>query len=235
MKKKYFGLLVLLALSSGCSKYKDSVEVSKVPLVSPSNPDAGSAAGISFAEVKSAILNTSCIECHQNYTFYDSVKQDLDKIVQAVETDRMPKNSSPLSAEQKKLLAVWVASGAHETVASSQPGEPDMPSKPDEQLLANWASLSKKVFFARCTVCHSPNGQAKFLDLSTRQKIFESRGEMFEGKQLLNFNNPEESYLLKVIQDADEPMPPKSSGFKQLDKNEIEKLVEWIRMGLPLI
>lgn len=233
MKNKYFGLLIVLALSSGCGKYKDSVELTNVPLTSPSKPNAGNVAGIGFAEVKSALLDTSCIKCHQNYTFYDSVKQDLDKIVQAVETDRMPKNSSPLSAEQKKLLTDWVANGAHETVASTQPDQPDAPAKPDEMLRPNWESLSKKVFFARCTVCHSPNGQAKFLDLSTRQKFFESRSEMFEGQQLLNFNNPEGSYLLTVIQDPDEPMPPKSSGFKQLDKKEIETLVEWIRLGLP--
>jgi cytochrome c5 len=229
--KKYLAVLIVQAMLSGCGSYFEKKDKNSAPSVGQ-DKTAGQA-GIAFDEIKKKILEPSCIECHQNYAFYDSVKADLDKIVQTVETNRMPKNAGPLSDEQKRLIMDWIAGGAQNVLAEAKPSEPQVPAPVDDTLKPNWESLSKKIFFARCTVCHSANGQAKFLDLSSRQKIFEARNKDFEGKPLLNFEQPAMSYLLDVIQDPLEPMPPKSSQLQQLSEPEIEVLMQWIGLGLP--
>ncbi len=231
MKIKALLLMSSITLLSACGSYFQKKDQGNPSAVNPDqkiNPSSG----IAFETVKKNIFEPSCIKCHQNYSFYDSVKQDLNSIVQNVETDRMPKNASPLTSEQKKLLAEWVADGAKNTIATDGHPKPVEP-VPDDKLMPNWNSLSRKIFFSRCTTCHSPNGEAKFLDLSARQKIFEAYNRKFEGKALLNFEKPTESYLLDVIQDPVEPMPPIKSKLQQLNKAEIEVLTEWIRLGLP--
>ena len=50
---------------------------------------------------------------------------------------------------------------------------------------------------------------------------------------MFDFENPEQSYMLEVIQDPLEPMPPLDSGIPQLTEEEIAVLQEWIRLGLP--
>ena len=231
MKIKILVLIPSIFLLSSCGSYFQKKDQGNPSIPSPDQKlDQGS--GIAFEIVKKNIFEPSCIKCHQNYSFYDSVKQDLNSIVQNIETDRMPKNASPLTGEQKKLLAEWVTDGAKNTVATDDKPKPVEP-VPDDKLVPSWTSLSRKIFFARCTTCHSPNGEAKFLDLSTRQKIYEASSRKFEGKVLLNFEKPEESYMLNVIQDPVEPMPPIKSKLQQLSKSEIEVLTEWIRLGLP--
>ena len=224
-------LITLVFLLFSCGSYFEKKDQGSPAIPSP-DQKLNQVSEIAFETVKKKIFEPSCIKCHQNYGFYESVKQDLNSIVQNVETDRMPKNASPLTAEQKKLLVEWVADGAKNVVTAGEKPRPDEPVS-DDKLLASWTSLSRKIFFSRCTTCHSPNGEAKFLDLSTRQKIYEAGSRKFEGQALLNFEKPEQSYLLDVIQDPVEPMPPIKSKFPQLSKSEIEVLKEWIRLGLP--
>lgn len=234
MKIMSLVLALALLLLLGCSgNYQNKLpEIISLPNSGQNQKPAPVGSVLSFDTIKRSIFEPSCIKCHQNYNFYDSVKQDINSIVQTIETDRMPKNGPALTVEQKKLLADWVASGAPNIVSDGDGNKPTEP-VPDETLAPNWNSLSRKIFFARCTTCHSSSGEAKFLDLSSRQKVFESYNKMFEGKPLINFEKPSESYLLEVIQDPDEPMPPKKSNFKQLDKAEVDVLTEWIRLGLP--
>ncbi len=231
MKNETLIAISLFILLTSCGSYFQKKEQLS-PAVDNNQQGAAPSEDIVFETVKKNILEPNCIKCHQNYSFYESVRQNLDSIIQNVETNRMPKNSQPLSDEQKKLLIDWVAGGAKNIISNDNQQKPNEPVL-DDKLMPTWPSLSKKIFFARCTTCHSPNGEAKFLDLSSRQKIFESYNRKFEGKALLNFESPAESYLLTVIQDPLEPMPPKSSKFSQLNKTEIEILTEWIRLGLP--
>lgn len=231
MKTIHLMLIAGILQLSSCGAYYQK-KGQPEPLAGGQDQSLKQGSEIVFEKVKKSIFEPACMKCHQNYSFYDSVKQDLNLIVQNIETDRMPKNSGPLSAEQKKLLAEWVANGAQNIIANDGQQKPVEP-VPDDKLMPNWNSLSRKIFFARCTTCHSTDGEAKFLDLSSRQKIFEAYNRKFEGKSLINFEKPAESYLLEVIQDPVEPMPPKKSKFQQLTKAEIETLTEWIRLGLP--
>jgi hypothetical protein len=108
--------------------------------------------------------------------------------------------------------------------------------KPEEPLglEPNWKSISELIVFPKCLVCHNPNGEAKFLDLSTRQSFFEKRDELFgEGQKFLDFLDPANSYVIGVITDEFEPMPPEYSGLPRLNEDEVRTLMEWIGLGLP--
>lgn len=138
----------------------------------------------------------------------------------AVLKGRMPKNAAPLNDNLKGLLNTWVTSGAPRGGQNTSPV--------GTKLVATWESLSRKVFFPKCVQCHNPNGQASFLDLSTRQKFFDQRDDL-----LNNFEDVETSYLIEVVTDPDEPMPPSDSNIERLNKEEINTLIEWIKKGLP--
>lgn len=103
-----------------------------------------------------------------------------------------------------------------------------------EVLAANSASIFRNVLQKKCIACHNPIGPARFLDLSSREAIWAARDRDFAGgDKLLDLSNPANSYLIKVIRDPVEPMPPKSSSFKAVEEREIEFLEEWIARGLP--
>lgn len=183
---------------------------------------------VNFEEVKAKILEPHCLRCHVQYNEYDSVKTESKQILNAVLSDRMPKNAAPLSADLKRVLAQWIASGA--------PLGGDTPAPPiDLELRPTWESLSRQVIAPKCMVCHNPDGQASFLDLSTRQAIFENRDRDYFGQKLINFEQPEDSYLVSIVQDEFEPMPPPPpiSNLERLTDSEVEALIQWIKKGLP--
>lgn len=213
-------ILVLLSILTSCGNYTETKGV----LEDTFSRNLG--APIDFKTINEAIIQPHCITCHQQYATYDGVKNEANNILNAVNSNRMPKNAAPLSSAKKQLLAMWVAAGA------PQGGENPTP-PPNDKLEATWVSLSAKVFFPKCLVCHNPQGQAKFLDLSSRQAFFEQRNRDFGGETLLDFDHPSESYLLTVITDPDEPMPPVWSNLELLKQQEIEVIIEWIEKGLP--
>ena len=176
---------------------------------------------LSFEEIRKNIMQPHCIQCHGNYSNYTTVFKDKDKILSAVLSGRMPKNAPSLGDELKGLLQSWIQAGAPEGARGGDGDE-------EPKLVATWDSLNRVVFSGKCVLCHNPNGQASFLDLSTRQKFFEKREEL-----LNNFENAQESYLIEVITDPDEPMPPVWSGMERLSEEEVEKIIEWIEKGLP--
>jgi mono/diheme cytochrome c family protein len=174
---------------------------------------------LNFASIKNSILKPHCIQCHGNYESYESVFNDREEILSAVLQGRMPKNAAALEDELKGLLQGWVRAGA--PLGQSE-------EEPEVGLEATWESLNREVFAGKCVLCHNPDGQASFLDLSTRQSFFDKREEL-----LNNFENVEESYLIEVITDPDEPMPPSWSGLDRLSEDEVKTIIEWIEKGLP--
>ena len=82
------------------------------------------------------------------------------------------------------------------------------------------------VFVPKCQVCHNENGQASFLDLSSRE-VFLANDFLFDTE------NPGGSYLVEVIEDPEEPMPPTWSNIPVLTDEEKQKVREWIGAGLP--
>lgn len=175
---------------------------------------------LTFDNVNEQILQKSCTQCHLGYSDYQSVFNEREKILKAVLENRMPKNAPALNNELKGLLAAWVEVGAPRGASGNQ--------EPPQQLEPTWESLSMKVFFPKCVQCHNPNGQASFLDLSDRQKFFDVRDDL-----LNNFEDVENSFLIEVLRDPEEPMPPGYSGLDPLSEEEITTIIEWIQKGLP--
>ncbi len=221
--KKMKTLLISLTLGAlaSCGNYEESKG-----FVETSSSRAIGAESVTFTEVKEQVFASSCTSCHVQYDNYESVLKDIAAIRGAVESNRMPKNSGPLTEAQKSLLFAWIDAGAPNTGADSGP-----PTR--NELAPNWESLSQNIFYPKCTSCHNPNGEAKFLDLSTRQAWFEGRDRDFGGLTLLDFENPSESYVMKVINDPFEPMPPAYSNIPVLSAEEKDAIEEWIRRGLP--
>lgn len=175
---------------------------------------------LTFATINTEIMQTSCVKCHKAYGDYETVFNERDKILSAVLENRMPKNAPALSDELKGLLSAWVSIGAPQGAGANDGGS--------RQLEPTWESLSIKIFFPKCVQCHNPEGQASFLDLSTRQKFFENRHDL-----LNNFEDVENSFLFEVLNDPDEPMPPAYSGIDVLSENEKSVIKQWIEQGLP--
>ncbi len=181
-----------------------------------------------FSSVKEIVFSARCVSCHQQYSNYQGVNRELSAIQAAVNSNRMPKSGGFLTDSQKAILSAWIAKGAPDQAGS--PSEPNLPAA----LEPTWKSLSENVIFPKCLVCHNPKGQAKFLDVSNRQIIFDNRNRIFGGSsKLIDLDAPEKSYLLQILNDEEEPMPPVWSNIPRLTQGELKTLNEWLSRGLP--
>lgn len=227
--KKMIIFLIIGLILSACENILNQSETALV--LEPKEPlqqDTFNASGLDFETVKKSIFVTRCTSCHQQYNSYQGVRLELSAIETAVKSNRMPKSGGPLSDEQRNLLSNWVAGGALEFA-----GIPNSPN-PISNLEPVWKSISEYIIIPKCLVCHNPQGQAKFLDLSTRQKMYENRNRVFAGgSKLIDLESPEKSYLIEILRDEEEPMPPVWSNIPQLSANEIKILQQWLSLGLP--
>jgi uncharacterized membrane protein len=215
-------LMIMLSLAS-CGNYSEDAPftVRDIQL---------SEVNLDFATIKNEILTPHCISCHSQYNSYNGVRREISKIAATVSSNRMPKNAPALPSGLKSLLNAWIDAGAPQF-----PGQGPVGPEP-VKLTADWKSISENIIAPKCMVCHNPQGQAKFLDLTTRQGIFDSRNRTFaDDQKLIDFETPENSYLVAVLQDEFEPMPPPPpfSNFGKLNAEEIAIITKWIQLGLP--
>lgn len=221
---KFISIFITIVLLSSCGNYLNKKTIE--PVVELSNEESKL---LDFKLIKESIFAPRCISCHQQYDNYQGVFRELNAIHLAVTSNRMPKSGGPLSDHQKALLSAWVDLGAPEQTGSV-PAEPSIP----EVLTPTWKSLSENVFFPKCLACHNSNGQAKFLVLSSRQLIFNNRNKIYSGgSKFIDLEFPEKSYLLEVLGDEEEPMPPKESNIPRLTMDELKTIQKWISLGLP--
>ncbi len=223
MRSNGFSTLILCcAFLSSCGDYlkKKNSEIGE-------SQSTRNNLAFNFASMTASVFSKRCISCHSQYNSYGGVLREIAAIRSAVVTNRMPKNGGPLTDRQKVDLINWIDRGAPEF-----DGEPSKPSLPIS-IEPNWKSISENILFPKCLVCHNPEGQAKFLDLSNRQAIFDSRHRIFgDGSKLLDIDNPQNSYFLNILYDI-EPMPPVWSNIPQISNEEFKALSTWIAMGLP--
>lgn len=178
-----------------------------------------------FAAVKRLVFEPYCVGCHSQFRSYNSVIREISAIGETVKAGRMPKNAV-LGEDLKALLEYWIRNGA--------PNEPGSIKEPGDVLRPVTSSIFDNILIPKCLVCHNPQGQAKFLDLSSRQAIFSARNRTFgAGIHLIDFENVEMSYLIQVVQDPAEPMPPVWSKIPLLTEGELRVLKDWISLGLP--
>lgn len=221
--KKILILFWAIALLSSCGDYLENKKTTpdfKLSTDQYSN--------LNFTTIKESVLVPRCISCHQQYDSYQGVIRELSAIQSAVNSNRMPKSNGPLSIEQKAILESWIEQGApNELGTSFDPNSPEV-------VEPNWKSISENIIFPKCLVCHNTNGQAKFLILSSRQEIFDNRKKLYSGgSKFIDLDFPEKSYLIEVLRDEEQPMPPTETNIPRLNPNEIKTIEEWIRLGLP--
>jgi mono/diheme cytochrome c family protein len=80
----------------------------------------------------------------------------------------------------------------------------------------------------KCFKCHGPDASSRMagMRLDTAQGAFADHG----GHWPIVPGKPQDSQVVKRINDADDPMPPKSSG-KSLTSSEVAILTKWIAAG----
>ncbi len=216
--KLIFGMLL-----SGCSathvdpilEKKHSTDTGPLSTTSPD-----------FASVKKDVFKR-CTICHEQYKTFRGITRELEAIGNAVALNRMPKSGGPLSPEQKDILNRWIQNGAPEF--ANQPAQTiEFP-----PLEPNWNSIYDGIIAPKCLACHNPRGQAKFLDLSSRDSIFSQRDRKFGGVKFINLENIESSYLVQILIDEEEPMPPIWSNIKVLNDEELRIFKQWLSLSLP--
>lgn len=208
---------------SSCGNYLDQKKTE--PELDPSTQEKLSS---DFSSVNEAVFSVRCVSCHQQYNNYQGVIRELSAIQAAVVSNRMPKSGGPLTDSQKAILFGWIAKGAPDQAGIPSEPNPPVPLEP------TWKSISENVIFPKCLVCHNPQGQAKFLDLSNRQIIFNNRNRVFGGgSKFIDLDLPERSYLLQILNDDEEPMPPVWSNIPRLTPDELKTFSQWLSMGLP--
>jgi len=227
---KSFKNALTIALSSlflvACGNYEDFKEdpSGRFGNVSPIQ-------GLTFSQVREQVLEARCTKCHSTYNEYNVVKADLEKIVASVRRRSMPKDG-PMEEDKIGLLLSWAAAGAP---LGSDVGPGDQPD-PDLNILApNYASINRNLLAKKCTICHNPQGEVPFIDFSSRVALWGNRDlpAWDTTLKLFDFEKPEASYILAIVRDEFEPMPPTDSGLDPVTDKEMEVLKEWIELGLP--
>jgi mono/diheme cytochrome c family protein len=215
-KHSLSALSLCLLILTGCGNYEEFKEDPSAAFgnILPST-------ALSFETIKKEVLQENCIGCHSGYENYDNVLTDIEDIKREVIAGSMPKGST-LAQDKKVLLLSWIAGGAQRGVISIQPDPSDT-----DKLAPNYASINKNILQRSCTVCHNPQGEVPWLDFSSRVSLFSLRDQLFD------FDDAPSSYIIEVITDPAEPMPPLDSPFDQLTDEEVEVFTEWIRLGLP--
>lgn len=235
-------VLAILCLSgiffSSCGNYNSQKNPESATPPGPSAEGKEEDLASSFNSVQTAVFSR-CLSCHQEkFANYPAVIEDLTEISARVQSNNMPKTGGPLTDFQKRVLSRWIAKGAPE-FADSSPLPPVRPPKippetPPPILEPTWKSIQVNILGPKhCVQCHNPKGEASFLDLSGYQAILDQRAKDLGNGPLFDFEIPEQSRLIRRLEDEDDPMPPLASGASRLTNDELRVLTLWIRSGLP--
>jgi len=123
---------------------------------------------LSFAMIKTQILEPHCISCHTGrhaaYENYGLVKatapQMLDRMQSQNPTERMPKGAPALSLQLQALFAQWIEAGSPEFATAQEPdtdpgtGTDTPVSTTDKEI--SFLSIKNKILKPyNCTKCHS--------------------------------------------------------------------------------
>ncbi|MCF8059278.1 MAG: hypothetical protein K9K67_08280 [Bacteriovoracaceae bacterium] len=189
------------------------------PVPIPGDPPTGD---LDFSKVSTSVFKPHCINCHGSFNDYSVVKSKINIIVDKVRTNQMPLGST-LAPNLKAILFDWAAAGAPQVGTGPLPVPDPIPAP----LSPTYESLKTHVLSQKCIACHNPQGRARFLDFSTYEAMSAYGGRLFD------FRRPERSDIIKGILDDEEPMPPLGSPFDQVTREEINVLIQWIRLGIP--
>ena len=174
---------------------------------------------LDFAAVRAEVLQPKCVQCHSRYENYAAVVAEFDDILDSVTSGRMPKSADRLTVNEITALNTWASNGFPYMV-----GE-----EPPEQIALEpyWESISQRIFQPHCTACHSENGEVPWVDFTNYESVVAMKDNLF------NMDEPRNSYMIEVILDPEEPMPPLESNVRSLTQDQIRVLLDWIGKGIP--
>ena len=174
---------------------------------------------LDFQSVQTQVLQNKCVQCHARYENYAAVVAEFDDILDSVVTGRMPKDASELTRSEIGILNSWAANGFPYMAGAEPPEQIEME--------PYWESISQRVFQPHCTACHSPDGEVPWLDFTNYESVIAKKDELF------NIADPRNSYMIEVILDPEEPMPPLESNVRSLSQEQLRVLLDWIGQDLP--
>ncbi len=213
---------------------------------------------IDYSHVEKAVLKDSCIQCHNSTTHKDGIdlsnyqsilvpkegrvlvkpfsaeESVLVDVLTAEGKRHMPPIDKPqLTADQKKLVSLWIANGANEKsgIVVNKP-DPTLKEllKPYFEHPENidYAIVKKYVFDTSCTKCHSALGATPdhdaisyYADLTTYATLFK------EDLPAVVKGFPSQSELYKAVA-VNQTMPPLDDGYDLLDVLRAKVLRLWI-------
>lgn len=132
-------------------------------------------------------------------------------IFDEINSGRMPKNGARLSQNRIDGLVLWIQQGAIEGgIVKPKPEDPltDL----DFQL------INKKIIQPYCISCHSPGGEADYVDFSTYEGV----------KAKLNLADPKNSRIYKSVLSGRMPQ-----NQPRLSDDNIKLILKWIENGAP--
>lgn len=214
------GLVIICLLVLQACQYKNSKEGE----VSPGQGNAGQGDAVNdFAFVKKEVIEPRCLECHSSsgtlivLETYAQVFVKRAAIRNAVLTDSMPKNRSPLTANQKQILISWIDAGAPETIVAKPEPPPSLPPPADPlpepdpvEPAKDWLTVRTLVLEPACFRCHSAPTNRAGVNVETYQNV------------IANLNRIEQA-----IQDGS--MPLRGS----LSAEQKKLILDWIQDGAP--
>ena len=236
MKKLSILLLTAFFISS-CAF--DRINYVQVPIENKNEKTGLVNSRIDFAWIKTNVFQPGkCLNCHgagkgidlSNYTTaMAAIGRDGSKLIQPgdyknsklyveVESGRMPRGGQKLSEDLIYALAVWINMGAFENGVSKEDPIDTKPDEPGEVVELNFDFLKKKIFDPKCNTCHGPDGEAFYVDLTTREEVLKR----------VNLAEPEKSRVYKAVFSGRMPQ-----GGSRLPDDEIAMILKWIETGAP--
>lgn len=208
-------LLGLVILFQASCNYKIQKVPSTDEILKPES------AALSFDAVYKAVIEPRCIECHSNahgnkgkvnLETYAQVLAQLKDVKLSIEDGSMPKDRSPLTADEKSIILYWISIGAPEFENSEPtplPSPTPEPTEPVEPItVLDFKTVFNAVIDPACLKCHSNPENDGDVNLETYQEVFKHR-VMIE----------------KTVRDGS--MPKK----KALSKQSRELLLQWLQAG----
>lgn len=234
--KKLSILLLTVVFVSGCSF--DRINYVQVPTENKNEKAGLGNSKIDFTWIKSNVFQVGqCLKCHgagkaidlSTYTTaMAAIGRDGNKLIQPgdyqnsklyveVESGRMPRGGPKLSEDLIYSLAVWINMGAFENGVKKE--DPiDKPEEPGEVVELNFDFLKKKIFDPKCNTCHGPDGEAFYVDLTTREEVL----------RRVNLAEPDKSRIYKAVFSGRMPQ-----GGPRMPDDEIAMILKWIETGAP--
>lgn len=242
--KRWILIPLLLAIQVACN-YQEQIGPpnSSSRLRRGVDSSTGCAPATDYAAVMENVLGPRCVRCHGrvkqekglNVENYSNLFSRLGSVRHQIVTGLMPKGGLP--SEEREYVAQWIDAGAPEKIPANAPANCTQtqptpvagPAGPPEPTLiefqqSNFEWLYNRILEPRCSFCHGPRGRE--FSLTTYEDYM----------RIVNTHDPENSVLIKVLRGTNEfypIMPPRDSGFKIFNDEEINAVVAWIRNGAP--